>query len=292
MSGSDNAVGAKSAKKGEKQTVRTDQDRSRDLFTAPYDVKRALSFDSEHKLRSENLPFDIDVWYPKLEQFTFDTVFIPLSRAEARAIALAYRYNYIDRRSDSPLSATYRQTLRSLEVRIEERIKRHGFDQAGCFMRLCGRSAKDAEPRDRQRIRDEYQQHLDRLRSQQDVPTKELTSELKMRAVGQVSLLKAQSAADVMALLLSSERVYSDMLDWLWFGEPEQIVLRRWEPELSVDYEFRCYVHNGKLNAISQYDHYCRYDHLFPLKQELEAKMRALWEKVHQHVGTSDFGSG
>ena len=34
----------------------------RDLFTPPYDQTRALSFDSEHKLRSENIPFDIDVW--------------------------------------------------------------------------------------------------------------------------------------------------------------------------------------------------------------------------------------
>ena len=40
-----------------------------DLFVAPYDQARALSFDSEHKLRSENIPFDIDVWYvePQLE---------------------------------------------------------------------------------------------------------------------------------------------------------------------------------------------------------------------------------
>lgn len=34
-----------------------------DLFVAPYDQVCALSFDSEHKLRSENIPFDIDVWY-------------------------------------------------------------------------------------------------------------------------------------------------------------------------------------------------------------------------------------
>ena len=26
-----------------------------------------------------------------------------------------------------------------------------------------------------------------------------------------------------MSLLLSSERVYSDLLDWIWFGEPEQV---------------------------------------------------------------------
>lgn len=75
------------------------------------------------------------------------------------------------------------------------------------------------------------------------------------------------------------------MLDWLWFGEPEQIVLREWEPELSVDYEFRLYINDSKLCAISQYDHYCRYDHLFPRKDEFEEKMRSLWQEIHPHVG-------
>ena len=93
-----------------------------------------------------------------------------------------------------------------------------------------------------------------------------------------------------MSMLLSSERVYSDMLDWLWFGEPEQVVLREWEPELSVDFEFRCYVKDGRLNAISQYDHYCKYDHLFPRKAELERRIRALWSEIHPHVGASSYG--
>jgi hypothetical protein len=44
-----------------------------------------------------------------------------------------------------------------------------------------------------------------------------------MRAIGQVGVQRCTTGSEVMALLLSSERVYSDMLDWLWFGEPEQI---------------------------------------------------------------------
>ncbi len=69
-----------------------------------------------------------------------------------------------------------------------------------------------------------YRGHLERLRATappgllppagNDTPLEQLPGELKMRAVGQVHLLKATTGADVMALLLSSERVYSDMLDW------------------------------------------------------------------------------
>jgi hypothetical protein len=40
----------------------------RNLFDRPYTPEAAIGFDSEHLLRSENLPFDIDVWYPALKQ--------------------------------------------------------------------------------------------------------------------------------------------------------------------------------------------------------------------------------
>lgn len=45
-----------------------------------WSVEDRLAIYSEHKLRAENLPFDIDVWYPALEKFTFRTEFIPLRR--------------------------------------------------------------------------------------------------------------------------------------------------------------------------------------------------------------------
>ena len=43
-------------------------------FAAPNSVNDALGFDSEHLLRSENIPFDIDNWYPSLKKWTFRTV--------------------------------------------------------------------------------------------------------------------------------------------------------------------------------------------------------------------------
>ena len=46
----------------------------------------------------------------------------------------------------------------------------------------------------------------------EDDEVSQAEGELKMRALAQVDLLKATCGADVMALLLSSERVYSDML--------------------------------------------------------------------------------
>jgi hypothetical protein len=58
-----------------------------------HQVKYLLAFTSfsEHKLRAENLPFDIDVWYPMLKDHTFPSVFLPLTRSEGKAIIYFYQ---------------------------------------------------------------------------------------------------------------------------------------------------------------------------------------------------------
>ena len=36
------------------------------------------------------------------------------------------------------------------------------------------------------------------------------------------------------------------MVDWLKYGEPEQIVLREWEPNLVIEHEYRVFVWKGQ----------------------------------------------
>lgn len=38
------------------------------------------------------------------------------------------------------------------------------------------------------------------------------------------------------------------------------LILRCWDPSLRHDWEFRCFVHEGCLTAISQYNHYCVFE--------------------------------
>jgi len=48
----------------------------------------------------------------------------------------------------------------------------------------------------------------------------------KLMAISRVHIFKVTSGKEVMNLLLSSERVYTDLHDWIRYGEPEQICLR------------------------------------------------------------------
>jgi hypothetical protein len=115
------------------------------------------------------------------------------------------------------------------------------------------------------------------------------TANTKLLAIARTPWLCITSADEAMNLLLTSERAYTDMIDWSYYGEPEQLVLRKWEPELSYDYEFRVFISENKVTAISQYDHYAVYEHLFEQKEKIQEKILEFWQKVHSHVGENSY---
>lgn len=140
----------------------------------------------------------------------------------------------------------------------------------------------------RERIWREYEDILSKL-----IPADRQLSDLelanvKMNAVAKVSWLHVYDGKDAMSLLLTSERVYAEMIDWLRFGEPEQLCFRVWEKQLTIDYEFRLFVYQGALTAISQYDHYTHYPHLFLIRDKLQQELQMYWSSVHPHVSMPD----
>lgn len=224
-----------------------------------------LAFPSEHRLRSENLPFDIDVWYRPLADATFRSEFIPLKRRECSAILRAYRERY-NVANDRPLDADDIAAIRALEEKIDVLLKHH-FSETGAFMRLCGRSPKDGEPLDRDAVLERYTRALQgiaggRADGADGIPD----GNTRLRAVARVDWLRVTSGAEAMSLLLSSERASVDLLDCLRWGEPEQLVFREWSREMRMDREFRVFICDRRVTGISQYDHYTHYPELAALE--------------------------
>ena len=84
--------------------------------------------------------------------------------------------------------------------------------------------------------------------------------------------LAVSTAAEAVALVVSSERVNVDMHAWLSHAKthPMNWVVRSWQP-VAVDMEFRCFVFGGKITAISQYNHNCFFKRLVAQKARLQA---------------------
>ena len=239
-----------------------------------------LEFNSEHRLRAENLSWDIDVWYPLVQEVTPKTFFLPLLLEEAKAIQSFHNVSW--RNLKKYLTKKEIQILINLENEINHKLQIE-FPN-GAFIRLCGRSPKDGEPLNKQRILEQYQENYEELKSLESQQTIR-----KMLAIARTNYLKVITGADVMSLLLTSERVYADMIDWIKFGEPEQICLREWIPSMSMDYEFRIFICSDTITAISQYDHYCYYPHLQSQVEFLKEGIETLWKKIHFRIGISSY---
>lgn len=244
-------------------------------------AQQQLAYNSEHRLRSENLSWDIDVWYPSMAEFTYASTFIPLTVAEAKAIIAFHDASW--RHVRDALTAVEIAMLRKLEGDIDTAIQ--SFPNKVAFLRLCGRSPKDGEPLYRDGIIAKYNAELDAL-VRSGLP---LCGNTKMIAISRTPLLKVRSGSDAMSLLLTSERIYSDMLDWTKYGEPEQICLREWDDDLTLEREFRVFVHGNTITAISQYDHYTHFPDLFALKDVIQAGIFELWGRLHERIGTPDY---
>ncbi|KAL0492094.1 hypothetical protein AKO1_015865 [Acrasis kona] len=130
------------------------------IAPSPADALNLLSISSEHRIRSENLPFDIDVWYPRVKDFTFETAFLPLSLSEAQAIVNYYETFYNHRMK---LTSEHIHMLKSLERRIEAELRTNQAFACGAFLRLCGRSPKEGEPLNRSQVLVKYNKDLEEL---------------------------------------------------------------------------------------------------------------------------------
>ena len=241
-------------------------------------VEAQLVIDSEHRLRSENLAWDIDVWYPAVQAVTFPTRFLPLTLEEARAIVSFHDVSW--RHAKDALQPSEIAALRALEAAIDALVQT--FPSQCAFMRLCGRSPKDGEPLDRAAVLQKYYQELESL-----CPASQRASgNTKMIAIARTSTLKVTSGRDAMSLLLTSERVFSDMLDWVRYGEPEQVCLRQWDGDLMLENEFRVFVYDNRIAAISQYDHYTYFPSLPERKYEIKEGIQRTWAALHPLVGS------
>jgi gamma-glutamylcyclotransferase (GGCT)/AIG2-like uncharacterized protein YtfP len=222
---------------------------------------------------------------------------LPLRVAEARAIISSYNVNW---RSFSleTLTPSDVASLTKLRERIGLELENSDiFATSGAFLRLCGRSPKDGEPLNRSQVWSRYEQNLAGVRAEIATCTAPPHSRAVLSSEGNTKLIAAsrtptllvESADEAMALLLSSERVFSDCRDWLSFGEPEQIVLREWDPRLRLEFEFRAFIHDNVITAISQYDHYCVYPSLAGREKGIEEAIKEFHSTMHDSVGVASY---
>ena len=229
-------------------------------------------YDDQLIKRDENVYFDVEGWYEILRNETFPTEFIPISQSMAQAFVNYYQTRYS---STKMLNTNDIELIQSMENQLKQRISNNEI-----FIRLSSRSPKDGKPLDPQKMSQIYREKFEELKIEN--PDEYLTNEGKANmqmiafCYAQNHALKVTNEIEALNLLLSSERVYYDLNEVLDCEKMKDnktnviklhdwnnhIVLRQWSQRLDPSMEFRCFVYQSKLTAITQYDYYCKYYHL------------------------------
>eukprot|EP01111_Echinosteliopsis_oligospora_P002130 TRINITY_DN13115_c0_g1_i1.p1 TRINITY_DN13115_c0_g1~~TRINITY_DN13115_c0_g1_i1.p1 ORF type:complete len:235 (+),score=47.52 TRINITY_DN13115_c0_g1_i1:58-762(+) len=214
--------------------------------------------EEREKLLAMRQLFELDHYYPFIEPFTFKTRFIPVSVEQGKA--------WRDYNRGAKLTNEQDILLQHLRDQIDEAIK--SFSEPDhkpkAFFRLSTRSPKDAVDKLphlpsllREELTDTYHIHNPTL-----VEDNDILIALKRAFFRAMSVT---SAEEVMEMISRSSRAISDLkraLDnqdvspWHMLGIVREFV------DIPLEGELRGFVHNKKLNALSQYYSDCFFPRL------------------------------
>ena len=223
----------------------------------------------DHKYRHQNMSVDMDVWYPFLKDITFKTYFIPLKYKEAEAVI---NFNYFKNKNQNDrFTKEDTKILRNLEKKIDHYFQTNDDLKNGAMFRLSGRSGKDMDYYDNKKIYDLYQQNLEKVSKKLGTDKTDINTKY-VAITTLMNRFKVNNGKEVLNVLLTSERLFLDLKDWLNHGGREQMILRKWDDSLCSDKEFRAFIQNNELKAICQ-------DERFALFQDL-VDNKDLYEKL------------
>eukprot|EP01080_Neovahlkampfia_damariscottae_P009836 gene9836-2159_t len=219
-----------------------------------------FKIEKKKKLQYEEA-FDVEKWYPLIPEHTFKSEVLNFTIEEAKEFTDFYRTTLNKKQI---VNIKDSKTLIHVQDKIDKSIKnmfKKNKNCSGVFVRLGPRSPKDTPMFDGYRIgacerfKNIFKSKM--RENKHSYESIEYKNELYLSFASSLTqALKVINGNEAMDLLLNSERVFTDLRSAIDFSEnfDVNIIIREWNDSLRYDLEFRCFVYQNQLNAISQYD--------------------------------------
>ena len=233
----------------------------------------------DHKYRHQNMSVDMDVWYPFLKSITFKTYFIPLKYREAEAVL---NFNYFKNKGKKEkFTKEDIEILKNLEKKVDHYFETHEDLKNGAMFRLSGRSGKDMDYYDNKKIYGLYEENIEKVAKEYGTDKTDINTKY-VAITTLMNRFKVNSGKDVLNVLLTSERLFLDLKDWLNHGGREQMILRVWDDSLCSNREFRAFIQNNELKAICQDERYACFKNMVENKDLYEKLVNEYFKKALQ----------
>eukprot|EP01129_Flabellula_baltica_P008845 TRINITY_DN3541_c0_g1_i1.p1 TRINITY_DN3541_c0_g1~~TRINITY_DN3541_c0_g1_i1.p1 ORF type:complete len:328 (+),score=59.17 TRINITY_DN3541_c0_g1_i1:12-995(+) len=198
-------------------------------------------------------PDDLERYYPYIQQETFNTIFFDLTKDQGQAIVDAYSI-LKHTKHDSIDQVLPDDILCHLKI-VSDKIDAH-LDVIGrpAFIRLSTRSPKDYALKTEKTF-GILEAELEGISSEDEVS--QVIALIRVMSFA----LQLDSGEETINSFVHSERVYQDIFVRLLNSHTDddfnmKVIIREWV-HILPEYEFRGFVYQGKLNALSQYYKAC-----------------------------------
>ena len=251
------------------------------LTTPGYLSKQEVS-DYQNKV----LDVNTESWLGLLLEETFPTSYCPLLVEDAEFFVRLYERLYKDKDTSvikdiqwwEHLSADEKVLVDGMCERLQAVMDQYLQNGQATFVKLSSRSAKDA-PVYRETFAGLLTSELRKTKLQRG--GSEENHQITCLLMAAFQALKMTSAQQVLEVFQCSERIYQDMLLALEQKQRfrENFVVRQFV-DIAVDMEFRGFVWQGKLTAISQYNYLIFSERLNSEKENIERTLRQYFSDV------------
>eukprot|EP01117_Protostelium_nocturnum_P012797 TRINITY_DN4738_c0_g1_i1.p1 TRINITY_DN4738_c0_g1~~TRINITY_DN4738_c0_g1_i1.p1 ORF type:complete len:369 (+),score=80.02 TRINITY_DN4738_c0_g1_i1:44-1150(+) len=228
--------------------------------------------------------FDVEKWYDSINEFTFRTIFIPLSIEQATA--LVNHYQQFQNSKQGVYTLKNEESIAELVNTLDLGIKSLGCHS---FVRLSTRSPKDAAQSSVQTVSKEFDRLAAERAGKTECEDERARCNDLLRAIYKTSIeaMRISSGKEAVELLLKSERIFVDLVKAIPVDHWDmKIILREFSQGLNPELEFRSFAVGRKLTAISQYNDILYY----PFMKDREVRKRIVtsicsyWEKASKCV--------
>ncbi|KAJ5078860.1 cell division cycle protein [Anaeramoeba ignava] len=235
-------------------------------------LQTKVSKEEVENYHSSVLNANIENWINLISEFTFKTKFFNLTTKNAELLIEIYKYY----KQHLKISEEFSEKLNPIANQLQEVIDSLKGSKPHVFIKSSSRSAKDTAI-----FNMKFDSiYISKLKSSENNPISN-NEKAKYLLETATQLLQVSNAKDMLLEWCTSDRIYEDLVLALEHPEKfnENFVIREWI-DIDVDMEFRGFVSNGNLVALSQYNHVCVFPRVIQYKDKIQKLILDTFQKI------------